>query len=578
MKASRPSVALPAFSVLIGLALCASAFRFPGEVPDPPLTTRPGAANALRIPLSGGLLHASGFFFNATVGGQRFTLQVDTTYSSLIIPYKTCDGCRIGDRRYDPEKSSGVKRIGCGDRRCHSPLDGECSASRCYNCSPRGRCCVEGSPKDCAFNVGYGDGSSGNGTLYQDVLAIGNTSTTVLFGAMHEESHNFELPYADGVFGFAFQHGACRPTCLPPLMDVFVNETGLANVFTMCVTRYGGMLVIGAADESLATGEYAYVDIEGESRDDRYVVPALSSWKVDDHEVKLPGITRAVWSVSISHIGVSKTSFLALLQTLMTYYCDVPGLCSLESWFRPQHCAPIPDSSLQKLPNITIPFTNRVSITLTPDDYLLPYRVIQGSLYRCVAFVVSDSLAAKGIGLLLGTTVMRRYAVAHDRAARRVGVALARGAPACGPANGSDEGLPSAPGATGNLLTADAPEANVAPGQASTPKQQFLGQEETCRALRSCEDCASNGNCSYSYQSGNCIPSADAGSQPYPFCSGIGCACFAVGQAGWYFGIVVGIVFSVALAFGVIACCKKRQQPNIYQPVNAYDEQDLETF
>lgn len=633
---------------------------------------RSSSVDPLTIPLAGGLLHASGYFFNATVGGQRFTLQVDLTYSSLIVPYKTCDGCRIGDRRYDPMKSpprsstpgdtnssklSGGERITCADSRCHSPLDDDCHSMRCFKCTTRGRCCVESSPsllspgsqntndpEGCAFNVLYGDASSGNGTLYLDRLSLPGMSADgknkkleadVLFGAMHEESHNFELPYADGVFGLAFQKGACRPSCFPPLMDAITNATGLADLFTLCVGRYGGTLVLGKADTSLAQvgSQFAYVDLipplssssttntpltttsggsgddsnsrltgaatttgsrkrlgvgarfffqfskkdEEASRIERFMVPTLPTWKVNDREVSLPGIKNAVFTVGLSDIAMTKTSFMAILEHLMTYHCDVPGLCSISSWFRPQHCAEFTDAVMSSMPNISIPFTTRVSITLTPLDYLIPYR----NNLRCVAFVVSDSLAAKGIGVLLGSTVMARYTVAFDRGNKRLGVALSAGSPKCGPSEGSDIGLPSVPGTTGDVLTADAPAATIAPfspGGASGAGSTFFSNEESCRAVSTCDGCASNGNCSYSYDNGKCVPLADAGAQPYPFCRGPFCACFAVEKAGWYFGIILGIVCCLAIVFAGLLLWRKRQQRNFYRAVNAYEEQDLETF
>lgn len=575
-------------SVTLALAITVSAFlpisASTAHANSEPLkilqqATSHAAAKPQKIALSGGLLHASGFFFNATIGGQHFTLQVDISYSSLVLPHKGCEGCRVGDRRYDPAQSKKSRRIACADRECRSVTEDKlCSSKVCHNCASDGQCCVE-KGTDCAFNILYGDASSGNGTLFEDELQIADLSATVLFGGMYAESHGFELPYADGVFGLAFQKGACRPTCFTPLMDSIVNQTDIADIFTMCVSRYGGTLMLGAADDSLAHGPYAFVDVVEDERDNRFITSALPTWKVGTRDLQLPDITRAMWTVSMSGIGMSKTSFLVLLEHLTSFYCEIPGLCSTTSWFRPLHCAPLPDSVMQKMPNLTLPLTKRVNIVLTPYDYLIPFREIGGHMHRCVAFVASDSLAKHGVGLLLGSTVMSRYAVAMDRKGRRVGLALAKQDGECGPTSGSDEGLPGAPGVGGTVLTADAPAAPAGTRGGSGGHQPALFAEaETCRAESSCSGCARLRNCSYSYDNGRCIPIKDAGRSPYPFCSGAVCACFAVGPSGWYVGIGIGVLVAIAVAVSVAFACRKRQRRNVYQVVDGYEEQDLETF
>lgn len=531
---------------------------------------------AVKIPLSGGLLHVSGFYLNATVGKQVLNLMVSTSYSSLIVPRKGCVGCRIGDRRYDPQASKATV-IPCDHKNC--ALDAaQCDAKTCFNCNSKGNCCVEKS-NNCAFNMFYGDGSSGNGTLIQDTLSIGSLSAKVLLGAMHAESHNFELPYADGVIGLAFQKGACHPNCIPPVMDTIAEQTGIHNIFTMCVTRFGGTLVLGKADTGLATRPYQYMKIQDTASYERFVIPAQSEWNVGDKSVSVPGVTAAMLSAGTSNIGVSKTTFLALLQHMMEHYCHVPGLCSMTSWFRPQRCAAIPDEAITQMPNITMGLARGISITLTPEDYIIKYRVIDGEQHRCVAFIASDSLAEKGIGLLLGTTIMRRYAIVYDRDERQVGIAPAKSGQ-CGPLTGSDNGLPGSAETRGNpgqVLTADAPKVEQKP-EGSAALEQELFAAESCRAEKTCSGCARLSNCSYGYQTGRCVPIDEATSRPYPYCSGSFCACFAVEASGWYVGIAIGLLVGIALVSTVVIIYRKRRRRQQYQMVQPYEEQDLETF
>lgn len=527
----------------------------------------------LTIPLGGGLLHTSGFFFNASVGGQHFALQVDTKYSSLIVPSTTCFGCRPGDQRYNMSKSNKAETITCDDNRCHHPNDPDCSDMQCFNCSPSGRCCVENS-RSCAFNVLYGDGSSGNGTLFSDQLEIQHLKTDVLFGSMHEESHNFELPYADGAFGLGLKKGACRPSCYPPLMDQLVTKTGLSNMFTMCVTPYGGTLSLGSADSSLAIEKYAYVNVLEEMRDSYFVTAAQPTWKIGDRELSVPSIQSALWTTGTSSIIIPKSAYLALLQHFADHYCHVPQLCDMDSWFRPQSCAIISDRVVSMMPNITIGLSTRVSITLTAEDYLIPYRIIHGNHTRCVGLAASESLGSSSIGMLLGTAVMRRYAIVHDRSQKRIGVARAD-PDKCGPSSGSDEGLPALPGAPNEngMITADVTKAPLPSGN---PESDAISLAEICRAETSCGGCKKHGsNCSFGYETGRCVPFTEASS---PSCSGSSCICAIVGNSGWYLGIFFGIIITAIVVGSIAFFYRKWQRRNRYTMVDNFEEHDLETF
>ncbi|CAN8063758.1 unnamed protein product [Agarophyton chilense] len=425
----------------------------------------------------------------------------------------------------------------------------------------------------------YGDGSSGNGTLYRDVLRIGSLQASLLLGAMHEESRNFELPYTDGVLGMAFQQGACHPACIPPAMDAIINQTGIANVFTICVSRFGGTLVLGAADKSLSISDYRYIPIQDAPDPKRYVIPAKPQWKIGNRTISVPSVTAAVWSTATTQIAFSKTTFLNILDHLMEHYCHIPDLCSTSSWFRPQSCSFIPEETIAAMPSITIPLTDEISITLNPDDYLIKYRIVDGRRHRCVAMIATDSLLEKGYGLLLGAAVLRRYAVVFDRGAYRVGVAEAN-LTNCGPGTGSEDGLPGGREERDNgiVLTADSVPASATDSSAGSEEEKQLEEAEVCRAQKSCSSCANQSTCSFGYQTGRCVPIHEATKIPYPFCVGAFCACFAVGGSGWYFGIVIGGLLGVTVVVVLVLVYRKRQQRNRYQLLEQYEEQDLETF
>ena len=137
-----------------------------------------------------------------------------------------------------------------------------------FKCAASDACGVASSRTQCAFNELYRDQSGGNGTLFNDVLSIGRASAYVTVGVTHEESQNFELPYADGVFGLAFGRASCRPGCYQPVMDDFLNGSGVLVMVTVCLAPTGGTLTLGAADLSLTVDpSFSFFEVAESARD-----------------------------------------------------------------------------------------------------------------------------------------------------------------------------------------------------------------------------------------------------------------------------------------------------------------------
>lgn len=396
---------------------------------------------------------------------------------------------------------------------------------------------------------------------------------------MHSESHDFELPYADGVLGLAFQKGACHPACIPPAMDAIVNQTAIGNVFTICVSHYGGTLVLGAAQNSLATSQFKYINLLPSAENDRFIVPAKPQWKIAGIPLDLPAVTSAVLSTGTTHTVVPKSVFLILLNHMMKHYCHIPGLCSFKSWFRPHKCSSIPEESVKAMPDIQIFLDDNVYVTLKPEDYLIKYLIVKGIQLRCVSIIATDSLLNRGYSILLGTAVMRRNAIVFDRENLRIGVAPAN-PQKCGPLTGSEHGIPGGgiSKGSGPILTPDSPVASAAESSADDVTEEQLKKAQLCHAQPTCDTCSKNPICSYGYQTGRCISAPQPKLLPYPFCSGIFCACFAVGVSGWHFGIAVGVLLAMAVFLSLFLIYRKHQEQNRYQTVQRYEEQDLETF
>jgi Eukaryotic aspartyl protease len=555
------------------------------------------ATEPYTLALEGGLFHSSGFFTRASLGGQPLRLQVDISQGALSVPGANCINCRVGDQRYDPLASSTGGSLSCTDPKCGVGTCKGLHGYTCGSCSAAGACCAadvskhgpdEGraratGPPSCAFHLSFGKGNTGNGTLSSDVLELSLKGSgtlrvpNVLFGAIVEETRAFEMPYVDGVLGMGFAGDTCYPTCTPAVMDLLSGATSLPSVMTMCVNAFGGTLAIGSADTSLAadpTAGYQFVDMINMTRSPHILSHVLGHGMVGEERVDMPELATAVWSSVTTSIVVGKVTFMAILETLMMHYCHIPGLCSTKSWFRPHTCTTISDSDLKKMPTITFFLTSDVPIALEPDDYMLAYEVVKGKQIRCVAFMIADLLSTRGIGIMLGSVVMRRHAVVFDLSKRRIGLAEANMAK-CGPSSGTSAGLtasslPASGVDPSTLLTADTPTANNATGNI-TPSSIF--HAEVCRAQSTCSSCSSTNNCAFRYTDSQCVPSTSATSS-YPYCQGGSCVCWA----GWHFGVFLG----AALAISISSCClcayTRHKRRVRYQSMVPYGEHEVETF
>lgn len=294
-------------------------------------------------------MHTSGFFTHVQVGGQHFHLQVDTSQGAMTVPGSSCPSCRIGDRRYNVSKSTaGGHAVGCGDDQCRPQYVCEGGGTgECPVCGSHGRCCVPNRPfasaqlglggmppggASCAYNLKFSEKMDGNGTMYSDSLKIGDVSVPkVLFGVMREETESFEMAYVDGMLGLGFNEKNCFPTCIPAIMDYWSNATGLPNMFTMCVGKYGGALTLGSADQALAMGPFKFLKLLDVQRGNHFVSEVQRYGKVGDVKIELPELAVGVWSSATTSVVVGKSTFMAIMEVVRS--TPFPFLLSVLSLF-----------------------------------------------------------------------------------------------------------------------------------------------------------------------------------------------------------------------------------------------------
>lgn len=476
------------------------------------------SSRTVAIDLLGGITRIGEYYARIYIGNQPIRVQIDTGSSTLAIPVAECDNCQPSDQRYNPHSSETGNQswISCTDKLCRSDV---CDVYKCNQCSHTNACCAEEFPSACAFMLKYGDGSGAQGGLMEDTMKWGNVTAPVIFGAILHDTEDFERSLVDGILGMAYESLACNPTCVEPPFQQMVKAGVVNDEFTICITPKGGKLILGAFDKSLATSSVSYVPLSLSDPPTFYTMEVSNKLKIGTRVLQLDQMSKGILDSGTTLIVVSTSVFRALLGHLLTYHCDIPGLCETKSpWFMPSACVLITPDELAKLPSFTFTLgpKGEYELELRGEDYMIPYEK-NGKVYRCVGIMTMDEMSSD-TNIIFGNTVMIRYITHYDRANKRLGFAEAK---------------------------------------------QGCGGASLCGSYTTCEECASASGCSFDFSDGSCRDSSGGlGIIPYPQCQGDSCPCKLGAMAGLAFGTVAGTVGSVlvvAIGMFVLAVYRKRR-------------------
>lgn len=459
------------------------------------------SSRPVSVDLLGGITKVGEYYTRITIGGQHVRVQVDTGSSTLALPLAECDRCLPSDQRYNPRRSrTGHARwISCVNDLCEPDA---CALHKCSVCSSRDACCSEENPQACGFLLRYGDGSLARGALMVDLMSwgSGNVSAPVIFGGILHDSVDFERPIVDGILGMGYEALACNPTCVEPPFQQMVKEGAVDDSFSICITGQGGKLVLGAFDPSMARSNLTYVPLALSDPPTFYTMNVSNLITVGDRQVNVPNLRAGILDSGTTLVVVSETTFLILLDQLVKFHCDVPGLCDTDKpWFMPSACVKMDPEMLNRLPSFTFHLGSNsdFSLELRPEDYMLHMDGRREQGYRCVGIMAMKELQ-EGTDIIFGNTVMQRYVSYYDRKHKRIGFAEA--AEGCG--GGS-----------------------------------------SCASNTQCDECALSSGCSYNFQTQSCKERrGGVGLIPYPECSGARCFCRLGRQAGLTFGVVDGFI------------------------------------
>lgn len=444
------------------------------RLPSPPPinSSVPHNPDIFSNPLHGSLTPLGEYYVTLTFGGQPVRVQVDTGSSTMAVPLLECSNCRKGDQRFDISRAVGpASFIPCSSNQCRPNT---CYAN-CGSCSPSRACCSRHHPSGCSFYLRYADKSGVNGALVRADVGISSLVTSVVFGAIMEETSSFESKEVDGIFGLAYKTLACNPTCVTPLFDVLV-ETGKVkhDIFSICTGLKGGVLTLGGSNPILFEGNLSYVPLATQSRELFYLVDVKST-SIGGKEVDLPFLKNAIIDSGTTLLIVSKTTYAALRDYFTTHYCHVRGLCTSksrevirnpyypyhdddsalnsshgnatlarqqvdgdawgvdterasQSWFAPGYCVNLSAKELRELPTITIQLDG-FAMDIEPEVYMLEHTITRGMashLYRCLGISALAGMESMPNDAIVGDTVLHKYFVEYDRENRRLGFAVAK--------------------------------------------------------------------------------------------------------------------------------------------------------
>lgn len=380
-----------------------------------------------------------------------------------------------------------------------------------------------------------------------DLMAWGNGSVAapVIFGGILHDSVDFERPIVDGILGMGYEALACNPTCVEPPFQQMVKAGVVDDSFSICITGQGGKLVLGAFDEAMAKGKLTYVPLALSDPPTFYTMNVSNHITVGERQIAVPNLRSGILDSGTTLVVVSKTAFLMLLEHLMKFHCDVPGLCGTEKpWFMPAACVKMDPDLIAKLPSFTFHLgeNGEFDLVLRPEDYMLHMDNPAQRGYRCVGIMAMASMQ-EGTDIIFGNTVMQRYVSLYDRKNKRLGFAEA--AEGCG--GGS-----------------------------------------SCNSYTQCAECALSPGCSYNFQTQTCREKRGiAGLVPYPDCSGSRCFCRLGRQAGLAFGTVDGFFGSlliIAVGVFIIFLYSRRGSSDVgevgrggdHEPIYPVDDDDEE--
>eukprot|EP00871_Galdieria_phlegrea_P005477 jgi/Galph1/5930/GphlegSOOS_G4628.1 len=373
------------------------------------------------ITLNGGAEAVGGYYFKIQIGGQPIYVQIDTGSSTLVAPLSQCSNCNVPDT-YNVAKSTTGSAISCSSPACNKNT---CNQEICSSCSADQACCSQN--QNCGFYIEYGDGTVATGSLYQDIVTLGNIQ---YLQPLLEQKLRHQ---AAGVFGLAYSSLSCNPTCITPVFNQLVSSFSIPDVFSVLINKNSGAFVIGGTNASLYEGEIQYTSLANKDNRQFYDV-TVKTLSVNSNDLSVSQFN-AIVDTGTTLIVASPYIFDALKQYFQSNYCNVPGLCPSASnpgvtWFGTDYCVNLTPEELSLLPDIEFALADGVTLSLGPEHYM--FHVSGNNVFAAASgsYCLGIQPAPQNLGttsdgneLIFGNTLQLKYYLVFDREKKRIGFA-----------------------------------------------------------------------------------------------------------------------------------------------------------
>eukprot|EP00743_Colponemidia_sp_Colp-15_P007222 GILK01007799.1.p1 GENE.GILK01007799.1~~GILK01007799.1.p1 ORF type:complete len:515 (+),score=52.50 GILK01007799.1:77-1621(+) len=355
------------------------------------------------------------YFLNLTLGGQTFTVVVDTGSGLTAIPSSSCSTCLSSKHTYKLS-TTGVL-VGAGDSMC---ANGAAADGR--------------NPLQCSFSMNYADGSEIKGGLVQDQVELGGMQSLVTFGEINEVGGHFVEDEVDGIMGLSYADLNLANGL--PILDHLVRADLMDDVFAMSLQQPGS-LTLGGIDESLFVGPIVWTPI---------IQNAFYSVRIDDIQVQgsTIGISEERYD-ALPHGAVVDSGttlmifpdeiFNAWADTLVRVYCSSDKatayiktrMCDTRTFFdRSAHPnMELSADDIQSLPPFRMIFEGGATVDLPASSYLIK------SSFGYHLGIDKSSNSHQIQDVMLGDVFMSYVYTVFDRQESRVGFAEA--VPHCTP-------------------------------------------------------------------------------------------------------------------------------------------------
>ena len=352
--------------------------------------------------------------------GQRFDLIVDTGSALIALPCEGCSECgththaHYSSRRYDARLSTTGNVLSCGDSACV------------------GHRCADGADdvhaSQCAYANSYTEGSSIRGHMVAESFWFATAaspgappnriSARATFGCQTFESGLFRTQVADGIVGFTRTSVARGAS--PTLFDSLRAATGAPDVFSICLSRSVGAMVLGGRlspdTQSHIENLFGWIPVRGSDNYDVELVDVT----IDGASIATP--SSAYEGITIVDTG---TTFMYLPPAVYARVRDhwiahCPwGTCSTRTVhgdYPDDYCYAATAAEIDAFSPYALVFaaaaSSRVTVTLNPSQYAYE---LHGGVW-CLGIFDGE-----GQGAVIGGASMRDYEVIFDREHSRIG-------------------------------------------------------------------------------------------------------------------------------------------------------------